>query len=65
MKRKFEENTIIPPETVQVQAAEWQSRHEPVVVTPGQEQLYVALIEELVGIRPLTGKEISIHCAQI
>ena len=57
MKRKFEENTIIPPETVQVQAAEWQSRHEPVVVAPGQEQLYVALIEELIGIRPLTGKK--------
>lgn len=55
--RKVEANTTIPPESVQVQAAEWQSRHEPVAMQPGQEALYVALIEELAGIRPLTGKK--------
>jgi elongator complex protein 3 len=54
--RKDDPNTTIPAEAVQVQAAEWQSRHEPVRMEPGQEALYVALIEELAGIRPLTGK---------
>ena len=56
-KRKYAANTIVPPEAVQVQAAEWQEKHAPVQIESGQESLYVELIEALVEKRPLTGKK--------
>lgn len=48
---------IIPPESVQIQVAEWQRKHAPVSLEPGQEPLFVALVETLMAIRPLTGKK--------
>ncbi|MCP4357042.1 MAG: tRNA uridine(34) 5-carboxymethylaminomethyl modification radical SAM/GNAT enzyme Elp3 [Chloroflexi bacterium] len=54
--RKYKANTITPPDDVQAQAAEWHAHHKPTQLQPGQETLYVALIEELVAARPLTGK---------
>jgi elongator complex protein 3 len=57
MTRKYQFNTTIPPKAVQINAAEWKSQHLPVEIPPGQESLYVALIETLLGERPLTGKK--------
>lgn len=55
VKRKYTENILIPPEAVQVDAAEWQAQHAPVVIEAGQEDLYIQLIEALLRKRPLTG----------
>ncbi|GAB4273087.1 MAG: tRNA uridine(34) 5-carboxymethylaminomethyl modification radical SAM/GNAT enzyme Elp3 [Candidatus Promineifilaceae bacterium] len=57
MSRRFRKNILTPPESVQELAAEWQQQHAPVTITPGQESLYVQLIEALVRKRPLTGKK--------
>lgn len=57
MSRKYQQNTLIPPEQVQVNAAEWLEQHAPVAIEPGQEPLLVQLIERLVATRPLTGKK--------
>lgn len=54
---RFMNRITIPPEAVQVQAAAWQQAHEPAALLPGQEPLFVALIDDLVGIRPLTGTD--------
>ncbi len=53
--RKYEANTVIPPDEVKAQAAEWLEKHTPVTLEPGQEPLFVSLIEELAVTRPLTG----------
>lgn len=55
MSRKYAKNVLTPPEAVQEQAAEWQEQHAPVEIEPGQEKLYVNLIEALLRKRPLTG----------
>lgn len=57
MSRKYKRNVLIPPEQVQIQAAEWQEQHAPIEIVPGQEKLYVELIEALKGQRPLTGRK--------
>lgn len=59
-KRKFAENTLIPPEQVQVQAAEWQAQHAPVLLEADKIPLYVGLIEALGEQRPLTGKKFQL-----
>ncbi|MEM7334790.1 MAG: tRNA uridine(34) 5-carboxymethylaminomethyl modification radical SAM/GNAT enzyme Elp3 [Chloroflexota bacterium] len=59
-KRKYEANILIPPESVQVQSAEWQAQHSPVVLEPKKIGKYVALIEALAEQRPLTGKKFQL-----
>lgn len=57
MMKKYQANTIIPPEDVQAQAAEWLAQHEPVTLAPALEPLFVQLVQELAHTRPLTGKK--------
>ncbi len=42
MKHKFEQ-VIVPPESVQVKVAEWQSRNAPIRLEAGQELLFLQL----------------------
>lgn len=57
MTRKFAKHVLTPPETVRQETAVWQAQHAPVEIVPGQEDLFVELIEALVEQRPLTGKK--------
>ncbi|MCA9945902.1 MAG: tRNA uridine(34) 5-carboxymethylaminomethyl modification radical SAM/GNAT enzyme Elp3 [Anaerolineales bacterium] len=57
MAKKQTPNILIPPDQVQVKVAEWQSRNEPVLLGEGQEPLFLELVAELLGKRPLTSKK--------